>query len=60
MRLSEIEKKAKRIGLTDTWKYNKKELIKEIQLKEGNSPCFASRKNRCEQSVCCWREECLR
>ena len=30
MRLSEIEKKARTLGVKDTWKYSKKDLIKTI------------------------------
>ena len=35
MRISEIEKKARGLGIRDTWKYSKKELIKQIQSKEN-------------------------
>lgn len=60
MRLIEIERKARAIGLNDTWKYSKKGLIKEIQRKEGNSDCFDSTKGNCDQLACCWREDCLK
>jgi hypothetical protein len=36
MRLSEIEKKARSLGVKDTWKYSKKDLIKAVQRQEGN------------------------
>jgi hypothetical protein len=34
-------------------------LIRQIQAAEGNSPCYRT-KNVCEQTKCCWREECIR
>lgn len=61
IRLSEIEKKARGIGIKDTWKLSKKELIKQIQYKEGNFDCFGSaNRGVCDQLACCWREDCLR
>ncbi|MDD5596000.1 MAG: SAP domain-containing protein [Candidatus Omnitrophica bacterium] len=60
MRLSEVEKKARTKGVRDTWKYSKKELIKEIQRREGNFDCFGTAKGSCVQMACCWREDCVR
>jgi len=60
MRLSEIEKKAKSLGIKDTWRYSKKDLIKTIQRKEGNFDCFGNSRGSCSQSVCCWHTECVR
>jgi hypothetical protein len=60
MRLSEIEKKAKNLGIKDTWKYSKNELIKTIQRKEGNFDCFATAQNHCDQMSCAWRQDCLK
>ena len=60
MRLSEIEKKAKSLGIRDTWRLSKKELIKTIQRKEGNFDCFASARNHCEQTSCSWRTDCIK
>ena len=60
MRTSEIDKKARSVGIKDTWKYSKKDLIKAIQQKEGNFPCFGTATNFCDQMVCCWRGDCLR
>jgi len=56
-----MEKKAKGLGIKDTWKYTKKELIKQIQRSEGNFPCYGTPTNHgCDQMACCWREDCLR
>ncbi|MDD4979987.1 MAG: SAP domain-containing protein [Candidatus Omnitrophica bacterium] len=60
MRLIEIEKKARGLGVKDTWKYSKKDLIKTIQRKEGNFDCFATAKRGCDQLACCWRADCLK
>lgn len=61
MRLSEVEKKAKGLGIKDTWKYSKQDLIRTIQHKEGNSGCFSTAKSgSCSQMACCWREDCLK
>jgi len=59
MKLSQIEKKARGLGIKDTWKYSKKELIKTIQKKEGNFDCFGTAVNYCDQMNCLWREDCL-
>lgn len=60
MRLSEIERKAKSMGISNTWKYSRKELIKNIQQKEGYFPCFGTTKHQCDQLSCLWRPDCLR
>ena len=60
MRLSEIEKKARAVGIKDTWKHPKKDLVKMIQRTEGNFDCYGSATNYCDQMLCCWREDCLR
>jgi hypothetical protein len=60
MRLSEIEKKARTLGIKDTWKFSKGDLIKTIQRKEGNFDCYGTAKGGCSQMACCWREDCLR
>lgn len=60
MRLLDIEKKAKSLGIKDTWKYSKKDLIRVVQRKEGFSECFGTNKNSCDQFCCAWRSECIR
>ena len=60
MRLSEIEKKAKQVNIKDTWKYSKKDLIKTIQRAEGNFDCFGTAQGSCNQTVCCWRNDCIK
>ncbi len=60
MRLLEVEKKARGMGIKDTWKFTKAELIKVIQRSEGNSSCFGTAGKQCAQLDCCWRDDCLR
>ncbi|MCM8799896.1 MAG: SAP domain-containing protein [Candidatus Omnitrophica bacterium] len=60
MKLSEIEKKARSLGIKNTWKYSKTELIREIQRKEGNFDCFGRAKDYCDQFSCLWRADCLK
>lgn len=60
MKLTEIERKARAVGIKDTWKYSKKDLIKNIQRSEGNFDCFTTATNYCDQMACCWRNDCLK
>lgn len=60
MRLADIEKKARSMGIKDTWKYAKAELIREIQRKEGNAGCFGSAHGSCSHLTCCWIADCVR
>lgn len=60
MRLAEIERRARVLGVKDTWKFSKKDLIKTIQRNEGNFDCFGTAKGYCDQSACSWRDDCLR
>ena len=60
MRLSDIEKRAKSLGVKDTWKYTRKDLVRIIQKAEGNAPCFATAQGSCMQLGCCWRDDCLK
>lgn len=61
MRLSEIEKKASSVGIKDTWKFSKKDLIKNIQRAEGNFDCFSTAvSGYCDQGGCCWKTDCIR
>ena len=60
MRLSEVEKRAKNIGIKDTWRLSKRDLIKTIQRVEGNNPCFGAARHSCDQLICCWRSDCVK
>lgn len=58
MNISEVRKRAKKAGI-NVGKQSKAELIRDIQTKEGNFPCFGTAKGHCDQTGCCWREDCL-
>jgi hypothetical protein len=38
---------------------SKEAIIRDIQLREGNVPCFGT-KTVCEEIGCLWKEDCLR
>lgn len=58
MKMTDIKAKAKDLDLRPG-KMKKEELIRAIQEKEGNFPCFGSALEHCSQAGCCWREDCL-
>ncbi len=57
MNLNKIREKAKKMNI-DPGSMAKKELIRCIQEREGNSPCFKTNPLSCEQYDCCWRSDC--
>jgi len=58
MTLGEIKTKAKGLGIKAGSK-KKTELIRAIQLAEGNFDCFGTAQNSCDQSECCFMKDCL-
>lgn len=58
MRMDEVRKKAKELGLK-TARMKKEDLIRAVQAAEGNFPCFGTAVGSCDQSLCCWIEDCL-
>lgn len=59
MNISEINAVAKNLGIHAS-KYTKLDLIKTIQIAEGNFDCYASASNgECNQEDCCWRSDCF-
>lgn len=59
MKIEAIKEIAKTKGVSNISKLKKKdELIRAIQLAEGNSDCFG-RIPDCLQMDCAWREDCL-
>ena len=59
MTIFEIRMIAKNLGITPK-KMNKINLIRSIQLKEGNMPCFKTADTYCDQAGCFWRSDCLK
>ena len=58
MKIQEVKEKAKMLGL-ETFGINKDDLIRNIQSREGNIPCFKTGIYSCDQFICCWRSDCL-
>ena len=59
MQMQEIRSKAKEFGLKVA-KQTKVELVRSIQVAEGNFSCFATATDGvCDQTACIWREDCF-
>ena len=59
MNMQDIRSIAKEYGLK-TGKMTKVNLVRTIQLTEGNFDCFATASaGECDQTGCLWRKDCL-
>lgn len=58
MKKSAIIEKAKELGIKNAKRKQEVILIRSIQEKEGNRPCYKSDVNDCAQMDCLWREKC--
>jgi hypothetical protein len=58
MKMKKIRQKAEKLGL-EINNIKKVDLIRNIQTKEKNAPCFRTGNNSCEQFDCCWRNDCV-
>jgi len=58
MKLIDVKSKAKTMGIMNP-SSDRTELVRQIQTAEGFSGCFKTKKT-CDQSACCWRDECLK
>jgi len=59
MNMAEVRKKARTLGIIPG-KMKKAELIHSIQIAEGCSPCFGRSNSQCEQTDCCFMQDCLK
>lgn len=59
MNMNEVKSMAKNLGITKTVGVKKADLIREIQTREGNFPCFGTATEFCDQLNCSFREDCL-
>ena len=59
MALKELKEKAKILGIKTKIGMKNTDLIRSIQITEGNFSCFGTAKDFCNQMSCCWREDCL-
>lgn len=59
MNMTSIRTFAKSVGI-NPGKLSKADLIKGIQIGEGNFACYATARNgECDQVNCSWRDDCL-
>ncbi len=59
MQMQAIRMVARDLGITPG-RTTKRQLIRNIQLMEGNFPCFASATDlNCDQTLCLWRDDCF-
>ncbi len=58
MKIQEIRKLAKNWGVDARVGRSKQDIIRDIQMKEGNTPCYHST-NECGND-CLWKEDCLK
>jgi hypothetical protein len=59
MKMKEIRPIAKKWGVDARVTRSKKDIILDIQAKEGNQPCFKTR-DVCSESGCLWRDDCIK
>ncbi|MEJ2361198.1 MAG: SAP domain-containing protein [Gammaproteobacteria bacterium] len=59
MQMQDIRTIAKNFGIK-TSRQNKVDLVRSIQVAEGNFSCFATAVNgECDQMTCVWRDDCF-
>lgn len=59
MNLTEVKSLARQHGIK-IGRLNKEQLIKAIQVEEGNFDCFATASDGfCDQLGCIWRDDCF-
>jgi hypothetical protein len=59
MRIGQIKKMAKSLGLKIIPTMKKSEIIKTIQKKENNFDCFGTAIKYCDQENCLFRKDCF-
>jgi len=57
MKIQEIRQIAKGLGLKAGASKSKQDLIRDIQIAEGNAPCFKNISD-CGIMNCLWRDDC--
>ncbi len=57
MKVTEIRTIARNLGVKNYSRLNKADLIRAVQVAEGNSPCYQQIID-CGEHQCLWREEC--
>jgi len=57
MKMQEIRKIAKKWGVNIRVGRSKQDIVRDIQIKEGYSPCYRTQ-DQCEND-CLWKPDCL-
>lgn len=58
MTAAEVKSKAEKLGIK-AGRMKKAELIRAIQMKEGNEACYETgQSGECGQEQCLWRDDC--
>lgn len=57
MKMEQIREKARIMGVKNCSRLRKAELIRAIQEKEGNSPCYQAIAD-CQEQDCLWKPGC--
>ncbi|HFC46559.1 MAG TPA: hypothetical protein ENJ63_01610 [Dissulfuribacter thermophilus] len=57
MKVTQIREKAKALKVKNYSRMRKDDLIRAVQIAEGNTDCF-KRIQDCGQQDCLWREDC--
>lgn len=58
MNIQEVRKIAKTWGVDTKARRKKEDIIRDIQINEGYSPCFRT-KDTCLEHECLWIKDCL-
>ena len=58
MKLQQIKEIAKTWGVDTKAGRTKQDIIRDIQIGEGNSPCFHT-KDTCDENDCLWMKDCM-
>lgn len=60
MKLQEVQAMAKTKGIRVGNQRDQTLIIREIQMTEGNFPCYGTATaGKCDQTGCLWRKDCL-
>jgi len=59
MKMQEIRQIAKTWGVDARTDRTKQDIIRDIQIAEGYSPCFGT-KDTCDDNDCLWKKDCIK
>jgi len=59
MKMQAVKEIARKWGVDCRIGRTKAAVIRDIQVREGFSPCFGT-KSACDEMHCLWREDCLK